>query len=107
MNFKNAKEKKNRRKFSDDFKQEAVRLSQENGVKSTAKDLGISEPALCKWRKKYLDPKASPRLDAPTYDDLYKENQKLKKEIGYLKDISEVLKKSTAIFSSDHLRGKK
>lgn len=107
MKPSDTKSKKLRRQYDEDFKKEAVRLSKENGVKSTAQDLGICEPTLSKWRKKYLDPKSSPSETAPSYEDLLKENQKLKKEMGYLEDINEVLKKSTAIFSKDHLRGKK
>lgn len=107
MSKPDSKNKQTRRQYDEEFKKEAVRLSKENGVKSTAQDLGICEPTLSKWRKKYLDPKSSPSEESPTYEDLFKENQKLKKEMGYLKDINEVLKKSTAIFSNDHLRGKK
>ncbi|MCK5015212.1 MAG: transposase [Candidatus Omnitrophica bacterium] len=107
MKSSNGKSKKNRRQYTDEFKKEAVRLSEENGCKATAADLGIAEPTLSKWRKIYLDPKSSPSSNEPTYADLLKENRRLKKEMGYLKDINEVLKKSTAIFSNDHLRGKK
>lgn len=107
MKPSDAKSKKLRRRYDEDFKKEAVRLSKEKGLKTTAQDLGICEPTLSRWRKRYLDPKSSPSDTAPSYDELLKENQRLKKEMGYFEDINEVLKKSTAIFSKDHLRGKK
>jgi len=42
-----------------------------------------------------------------SYDQLEREVGRLQKENGYLKEINKVLKKSTAIFSSDHLGGLK
>ena len=107
MSKPDSKNKKTRRQYGEDFKKEAVRLSKEKGVKAAAQDLGICEPTLSKWRKKYLDPMSSPSEDGPTYEELEREVKKLRKEMGYLKDINEVLKKSTAIFSNDHIRGKK
>jgi transposase len=103
----NSRKKQGRRQFNEEFKKEAVEMSKVKGTKVTAKELGIPEPTLSSWRKKYLDPMSAPSDHSPTYDDLAKENKRLKKEMSYLKDINEVLKKSTAIFSSDHLRGKK
>ena len=41
------------------------------------------------------------------YSDLEKEVRRLKKENGYLKEINKVLKKSTAIFSAEHMGGLK
>jgi len=95
------------RQYSDEFKEEAVKLSQEIGVKSTAEKLGIHAPMLSNWRKKILNPKVPKSKDELSYADLLKENKKLKKELGWMQDINEVLKKSTAIFSNDHLDKKK
>lgn len=107
MGTNNIKLSKKRRQYSDEFKKEAVRLSEEKGSKAAAKELGIAQPTMSKWRQIYLDPKSPSSSGGPSYEELLKEVQKLKKEIGYLNDINEVLKKSTAIFSKDHLGGKK
>ena len=47
----------NRRQFDAEFKREAVRLSQEPGrtMASVARDLGISETNLWRWRKKLAE----------------------------------------------------
>lgn len=99
---KKAKHKSKRRIYSDEFKLEAVRLSQKKSVKEAAEELGIAQPTLSKWRKSILDPKAKPNSKSLSYEELLKSHQKLEKEMGYLKDINDVLKKSTAIFSKDH-----
>ena len=99
---KKTKHKSKRRIYSEEFKQEAVRFSQETSVKEAAEKLGIAQPTLSKWRKSVLDPKAKPNAKAMSYEELLKSHAKLKKENEYLKQISEVLKKSTAIFSKDH-----
>jgi len=107
MGTDNNEVKKKARQYSDEFKEEAVKMSQEKGVKATAEELGIHAPMLSNWRKKILNPKSPKKSDELSYAELLAENKKLKKEIGWVKDINEVLKKSTAIFSNDHLDKKK
>lgn len=92
-----------RRNYSPEFKKEAVRLSEKKGVRAIALELGISQPSLSKWRKQILNPKAKTSSKGLSYEELLKRIKKLEKENGYLKDINDVLKKSTAIFSKDHL----
>jgi transposase len=92
-----------RRNYSADFKKEAVRLSEKKGVKTVALELGLSQPTLSKWRKQFLNPKVPKDNSDLSYEELLKRNHQLEKENGYLKDIAEVLKKSTAFFSKDYL----
>lgn len=54
------------------------------------------------WKKK-LSPEESKSTKDRSYSDLEKEVRRLKKELGYMKEINKVLKKSTAIFSQDHI----
>ncbi len=42
-----------------------------------------------------------------SYRELEKENKRLKKELGWMEEINTVLKKSTAIFSSDQIKKSK
>lgn len=58
MGTQNSSNKKDRRQYSEEFKKEAVRLSQEKGTKAAAEDLNLSPHTLSKWRKIYLDPKS-------------------------------------------------
>ena len=103
------KEKKPNRSFSQEFKDEAVELAKREGNNKAAKDLGVSESCIRYWRKK-LEPSPGEFNQTGTkmsYDQLEREVGRLQKENGYLKEINKVLKKSTAIFSSDHLGGLK
>lgn len=99
------KEKRIKRTFTEEFKLEAIALGKKIGNMKAARDLGIHESQIRQWKKK-LD--TSPEsLNKKSYEELEKEVRKLSKEIGYLKEINEVLKKSTAIFSKDQLKGSK
>ena len=98
------KEKKVNRTFSQEFKNEAVELAKRVGNNQAAKDLGVNEASIRNWRKKELPVQGPHSLErTKSYEELAKENRQLQKEIGYLKEINQVLKKSTAIFSVDHL----
>jgi transposase-like protein len=92
------------KKYSTEFKEEAVARSKTIGISETCQELGISKSALNRWRSEY-SPKSS--SDKPSYEELEKENRRLRKEIGYIEEINRVLKKSTAIFSSKELGGSK
>lgn len=107
MEGKKISTKKNRT-FTEEFKQEAVNLARKIGNSEAARQLGINETNIRSWKKKQ-GPQAGPVLksNVKSYHELEKENKKLQKEIGYLKEINKVLKKSTAIFSSDLLRNSK
>lgn len=97
--------RKKKRSFSFEFKQQAVELAKEVGNSKAARDLDLNESSIRNWRKK-LDPEyqiSKNELKSKSYSDLEKENKRLQKELKYLKQINNVLKKSTAIFSSDHM----
>ena len=86
--------------YTAEFKEEAVKLTEIHGVEKTATDLGVSQASLRNWSKKINKSSSSSSLSDK---ELIKENKRLQKEIGYLKKINEVLKKSTAIFSQAEL----
>ncbi len=92
-------------KYSEEYKIEAVKLSDKVGAKQAATDLGIGFSTLNKWRSQLkATGTVSKSADVKkSYSDLEKENRKLKKELGYMKEINDVLKKSTAIFSSNQI----
>ena len=96
-----------RRSFSAEFKAEAVELIEKIGIKKASQELDITDSTLRAWRKKIQNPEVQPVEGQKSYQQLAKENRRLAKEIGYLKEINKVLKKSTAIFSRDHMGGLK
>lgn len=101
------KKRRTRRSFSEEFKGEAVELAEKIGLLKAAKELDINESVIRSWRRKLKEPVSRPTSEKKSYAELEKENRRLAKENGYLKEINKVLKKSTAIFSSDHLGGLK
>lgn len=102
------KKKRTRTVYPKEFKEQAVARCKEIGRNKTCSELGISYSALDRWRSE-LEPGNSniSSTSKPSYEELLKENQRLKKEIGYIEEINKVLKKSTAIFSSEQIRGLK
>ena len=102
-------EKKSKKKiYTKEFKIQAVERCKKEGLKKTSEDLGVSTASLSNWRK-LVDPSSglSKSKDMPSYEELLKENKRLKKELSYVEEINDILKKSTAIFSSDKFRGLK
>ena len=92
-----------RSQYPEEFKFDAVRLSQERGVKVAAEDLGLNASLLSKWRKRYLTTSHSSSDKSRSYADIAKENAHLKAEVKMLENIISVLKKSTAILSQAHM----
>ena len=99
--------RRKRRKFTAEFKAEAIELINKIGVSRAASELDIDEGTLRVWRKKFQNPESPVASGKKSYSELEKEIRRLNKEIGYMKEINKVLKKSTAIFSRDHMGGLK
>ena len=91
-----------RRSFTDDFKQEAVRLTQTSGrtIKQVADDLGIGLSPLTRWRHKHIE---ADLLSGP-HDDVEKELARLRKENELLRQERDLPKKATAFFARETSR---
>jgi transposase len=91
-------EKRKYRRYSEDFKEEAVRLSlnSEKSVEQVAAELGISHKNLFNWRSKYRKRQESPGSEADK-----QRIKQLEKEVKELRLEREILKKAAAIFSQD------
>lgn len=94
---------KNRRQYTKEFKVEAVRLVLEEGrtISEVARDLGINENLLHRWKKKSEEGKIEPfpgkgRL-SPEDDEL----RQLRRENKRLRMERDILKKAVAIFSEE------
>lgn len=91
--------------YTEEFKREAVARSEAVGVTRACEELDITSSTIYGWIKKYSDsPSSKTSENKPSYEELEKENRRLKKELGYMEEINKVLKKSTAIFSSDQIK---
>jgi transposase len=92
--------KKTRRKYSDEFKDEAVRLVTDQGYKATeaARNLGIHEGVLRRWIKQ-----RSPEVVGSSSNTakLEAELKLLKRENERLRMEREILKKAAAFFAKE------
>jgi transposase-like protein len=95
-------EKKTRGKYTKEFKLEAVRML-DSGVKNgheLEKDLGIGSGQIYRWRKqlKADGARAFPGNGTPRDEEL----AELRKEVRYLREERDILRKAVAIFSKPH-----
>ena len=94
---------KQRRKFSLEFKQEAVKLVKEGGVKisQAAQDLDIHETSLRRWIQQYdTDHGEGPAGSFTTKEK--EELRRLRREVRTLRMEREILKKATAFFAKEN-----
>jgi transposase len=82
------------RRFTDEFKREAVRLTMTSGrsVERVANDLGIAKSTLSRWRSEH---EQADLLEGP-HEDVSKELARLRKENEILRQEREILKKAAA-----------
>jgi transposase len=92
-----------RRRFSREFKVEAVKLVRDRGVSvaRAARDLGVHENVLRKWVKEFgCDPvQAFPGHGQMKPEQL--EIERLRREVQKLKAERDILKKATAFFAKE------
>jgi len=91
--------RRHRRKFTDEFKAETVKLIRESGrtVGSVAKELSLTETAVRNWVK---NAEASGSVDA-LQPDQQAELKRLRKENQELRMEKEILRKATAFFAKE------
>ena len=85
-------------KYSEEFKQEAVRLALTSGLsrERVASDLGVGRSTLGKWIAQYRPTD----LISVSQADLARENERLRLENRVLKEERDILKKATQFFAS-------
>jgi len=94
-----------RRKFSREFKHEAVRLVRERGVSvaQAARDLDVHENVLRKWVREFT---TDPRDAFPGHGQMKPEQleiERLRREVARLKAERDILKKAAAYFAKDSI----
>ena len=90
--------KRSRPTYTNEFKEQAIAKCLKSGVTKTSQELGVSTASLRKWIKKE-ETGTSSTENSKKFEELEKENRRLRKELSYVNEINEILKKSTAIFS--------
>ncbi len=95
-------ERRKRRVFSDEFKQDAVRLVTTGGYTfaAAAKSLGVGEQSLRQWHAKFAPPPTPCGEDA-SVAELKAEVQRLRRELRRAEMEREILKKATAYFAKE------
>jgi len=90
------------RHFTEDFRREAVRLTQTSGrtIKQVADDLDIGLSTLTRWKRKFHEAD----LLAGPHDDIEKELARLRKENDILRQERDLLKKAAAFFARETSR---
>lgn len=91
-----------RRKFTDEFKREAVGLIASSGrsIRQVAEDLGLGLSTLTRWKRE----QRSFEVATMPNPDLTKELARLRKENELLKQERDLLKKAAAFFAKETSR---
>lgn len=94
--------KRERRVFTEEFKREAVRLTETSGrtIAQVAGDLGTGLSSLTRWKRQYREAD----LLAGPHEDKDKELARLRKENELLRQERDLLKKATAFFAKETSR---
>jgi transposase len=94
--------KKKRQKYTQEFKEEAVKLITEQGYKITeaARNLGVNENLLGRW-KRGIEGVGEEPSSLQSATEMQTELNKLRKENKRLKMEREILKKAAAFFANE------
>jgi transposase len=97
-------EHSNRRRFSEDFKRDAVRLVVEEKYTfaAAAQAVGVSSKSLRDWHAQYA-PEPKPCGDDASLTELREENKRLRRQLRRAELEREILKKATAYFAKESL----
>lgn len=88
-----------RRKFTNEFKLEAVRLAERGEVSAAqvARDLGVSESVLGRWVKQFGERAEGTRVTPEEHEELIR----LRREVRRVTEERDILKKAVSIFSKE------
>ena len=92
-----------RRKFSREFKVEAVKLVKERGVSAAqaARDLDVHENVLRKWIKEFGSDPAQAFPGQGQMKPEQQEIERLRREVNKLRAERDILKKAAAFFAKE------
>ena len=87
-------------KYSKEFKEEALKLSDEIGIKKAAQQLGIQYYTLSDWRSKRNAAEKAQKYQMSD-EELKKRNLELERENAELRKANEILKDALGFFAKD------
>ena len=92
-------EKRTRRKYTEDFKRDAVALVIEHGYQTSAaaRSLEINDNLLRRWTHEFKEGVSGAGLNADEREEL----QRLRKEVRMLRMEKEILKKASQYFAKE------
>jgi transposase len=92
-------EKRRRRRFTAEFKAQAVRrlLEGSRGLSEVASELGLSTGQLCTWRTEQLAAGSAEALAARKAEEA--QMQRLRREVKRLEEENLILRKAAAVFA--------
>ena len=98
-----------RRNFTPDFKQEAVRLVLEQGLRvaEVCKALGVGETALRRWIEQWQAERTGQSASGAALTPEQRRIQELEAKVAQLERERDILKKSTAFFVKELERSTK
>ncbi len=90
-----------RRRFTAEFKEEAVRLLSRSGrpLAQVARELGINDQVLRSWKR--ASGSGSPSGGGVGHFTLEEENRRLRTDLARVKEERDILKKATAFFAKE------
>ncbi len=91
------------RVYTQEFKEEAVRLAQSSGkpITQIARELGISDTSIHQWRKELAQHGEEAFSGSGHQSVLEEENRRLKRELERVQQERDILKKVVSIFSRE------
>ena len=99
------------RKYTSEFKRQAVALAQELGsAPKAAEQLGVPESNIHNWREKLkagaplAGRSSSGSGNSGSSESSDEELKRLRREVQELKKVNHILKSAAAFFSQDHLK---
>lgn len=95
-----------RKKYSEEFKREAIRLQESSGksVGAIERELGLSQNLLRQWKQRYAINEENDQLELTEVEQLRREVRQLKRELAITEQERDILKKTISIFSQDQRR---
>jgi len=94
----------NKRRFTQEFKQQAVELAASLGnINEAARQLGVNDGSIHGWRKK-LESKVKLTEQSIFSVSEAEELKRLRRETAEQKKVIHILKAAAAFFSQDHLK---
>ena len=94
------KNPKTRKKYSKEFKHEALKLAQEIGIPQAASDLGVHDSTLYGWRKSLANEGSDAFRGNGRLKAKYEELRKLRRENEILRQEREILKEAAVFFAN-------